>query len=213
MSQSPVTIDKTPLNEDEMEELESFIFSPAVSEESLDYLGIHGLLTALAVSPVEVPQEEWLDVIFDGVPGYSDETQQQRIQSLVIREYLSLCDELNNEDAPELPCDLVLDDEDESLTVWSQGFMEGIFLRESDWFGKNEELLAEMLLPIMLASELFDEPEFQDIRDNDKLCEQLCGEIPDLITDLYLHFRVPEDTKPNFKKGGNKGAKKGPKKR
>lgn len=206
-------IDNTPLNEKELDELESFIFSPAVSEESLDYIGIHGLLTALAVSPVEVPEEEWMDVIFDGVPGYSDEAQQQRIQSLLTREYLSLCDELNDEEAPELPCDLVLDDEDESLTVWSQGFMEGIFLRESEWFGENEEQLAEMLLPIMLASELFDEPEFKEIRDNEKLSNQFCSEIPDLITDLYLHFRVPEDTKPNFNKGGKKGPKRGPKKR
>ncbi|MEH6812861.1 MAG: YecA family protein [Motiliproteus sp.] len=218
MSQSPVNIDKTPLDENEMEELESFIFSPAVSEESLDYLGIHGLLTALAVSPVEVPREEWLDVIFDGAPGYADEAQQQRIQSLLIREYLALCDELNDEEAPELPCELTLnDDEDDSLTVWSQGFMEGVFLRESEWFDANEELLAEMLLPIMLASELFDEPEFQEIRDNENLCQQFCNEIPELITDLYLHFRVPEDTKPNFNKGGkksaNKGPQKGPKKR
>ena len=63
-------LDKTPLDESEIDELEQFIFSSAVSEESLDYLGLHGLLTALAVSPVQVPQEEWLDVIFDGTPGY-----------------------------------------------------------------------------------------------------------------------------------------------
>ena len=50
MTQRP---DRAPLNEAEIDELESFIFSPAVSEESLDYLGIHGLLTSLAVSPVK----------------------------------------------------------------------------------------------------------------------------------------------------------------
>ena len=186
-------VDKTPLDESEIDELESFIFSPAVSEESLDYLGIHGLLTALAVSPVSVPKEEWLDVVFDGTPGYVDEAQRQRIQGLLNREYLALSDELNNEEAPELPCDLTLEDEDESLTVWSQGFMEGVFLRESEWFDHNEEQVAEIMLPIMMASELFDEPEFTTMRKDKKLCQQFCEEIPDLITDLYLHFRLPEE--------------------
>ncbi|OMH25598.1 YecA family protein [Motiliproteus sp. MSK22-1] len=186
-------VDKTPLDESEIDELESFIFSPAVSEDSLDYLGLHGLLTALAVSPVSVPEEEWLDVVFDGAPGYADEAQQQRIQSLLNREYLALCDELNNEEAPELPCDLTLEDEEESLTVWAQGFMEGVFLRESEWFDHNEEQVAEMMLPIMMASELFDEPEFEAMRKDKKLCQQFCEEIPDLITDLYLHFRLPEE--------------------
>ncbi len=204
MSQRP---DRAPLDETEIDELENFIFSAAVSDESLDYLGIHGLLTALAVSPAEVPMDEWLEVIFDGVPGYSDEAQQQRIQSLLQREYLALCEELNNEEAPELPCDLTLDDEEEMLTVWSQGFMEGVFLRESDWFSKNEEQVAELMLPIMLASELFDDPGFADIRNNEKLCEQLCGEIPDLITDLYLHFRVPEDNKPAKSQGPKRSSR------
>ncbi len=189
-------IDKTPLSEAEIDELESFIFSPAVSEESLDYLGLHGLLTALAVSPLEVPAEEWLDGVFDGVPGYRDEPEQQHIQGLLKREYRAIREELDNEEAPELPCDLSLEDEEPMLTVWCQGFMEGVFLRESDWFSQQEEQVAELLLPIMLASELFDEEEFQQLRKDSKLCQQLCEEIPELITDLYLHFRVPDDGGP-----------------
>ena len=89
-----------------------------------------------------------------------------------------------------------VDDEDESLLSWAQGFMEGVFLRESNWFDQQEEVVAEMLLPIMLASELFEEAELNEMRKNKKLCQQLVEEIPDLITDLYLLFRVPEDKKP-----------------
>ena len=134
-------------------------------------------------------------------PGYADETQQLRIQSLLNREFLALCDELNNEDAPELPCELSLEDDEETLTVWSQGFMEGVFLRETDWFKEDEEQIAQMMLPIMLASELFDEAEFIEMRKDKKLCRQFCEEIPDLITDLYLHFRVPEEKGRPTKKG------------
>lgn len=197
----------TPLTEAEIDQLESFIFSPAVSEDALDYLGIHGLLSSLAISPVRVPEQEWLEVIFDGAPGYADETQQLQIEGLLRREYQSICQEIESEEVPELPCELSLEDEEETLSVWTQGFMEGVFLRESDWFNAHEEQVAELLLPIMLASELFDEPEFTEIRENPELCEQLCAEIPDILIDLYLLFRVPEEGKPPASKRSSKGRK------
>lgn len=198
----------TPLTEAEIDQLESFLFSPAVSEDALDYLGIHGLLSALAICPVEVPDTEWLEVIFDGNPGYEDETQQLQIEGLLLREYRSICQEIESEEIPELPCELSLDDEEETLSVWSQGFMEGVFLRESDWFDQNETEVAEYLLPIMLASELFDEPEFKEMRENPELCEQLCGEIPELMIDLYLMFRVPNESKGGKPSRSSRGPRK-----
>lgn len=197
------SLPNTPLTEADIDRLEDFIFSDACSEDALDYLGIHGLLTALAISPARVPAEEWLDSIFDGTPGYANESEKTEIEGLLVQEFTSICAELNNEEAPELPCDLTLDDEDGLLSNWSQGFMEGVFLRESEWFAEDETRVAELLLPIMMASELFEEQEFADMRNNAKLSQQLCEEIPELLTDLYLHFRVP-DEKGSAKKGGPK---------
>lgn len=180
-----------PLDESEIDELESFLFSERVSEEALDYPSLHGLLTAIAVCPVEIDSAEWLETLFDGQPEYQDQQQQQRIESLLLRELAGITAELEQEDPPELPCDLSLD-EDSLLTPWCQGFMEGVFMREQAWFGDNEEQVAESLLPIMIASELFeDDKELQKMRNNPKLINGLCQEIPDLLTDLYLLFRVP----------------------
>lgn len=191
-----------PLTEAEIDELEAFIFSDAVSEEALDYIGIHGLLSALAICPETVPSEEWLEVIFDGTPGYSDDAHKARIENWLQREFAAISDELNQEEAPELPCDLLLGDEDQLLEAWSQAFMEGVFMRESAWFSQREEEVAELLLPVMLASELFDDPELIKMRKDKKLCQQLVNEIPDLLTDLYLFFRVPEEKqKPPYKSG------------
>ncbi|WP_210396172.1 YecA family protein [Motiliproteus sediminis] len=191
-----------PLTEAEIDELESFIFSDAVSEEALDYIGIHGLLSALAICPEPVASDEWLEVIFDGTPGYIDDTQKDRIEGWLQREFAAISEELNQEEAPELPCDLVLDDEEQLLQGWTQAFMEGVFMRESAWFSQREEEVAELLLPIMLASELFDDPELVKMRKDRKLCQQLINEIPDLLTDLYLFFRVPEEKqKPPLKSG------------
>ncbi|MEH6472374.1 MAG: YecA family protein [Halopseudomonas sp.] len=189
--------DNTPLDENEIDELETFLFSDAVSEDALDYPSLHGMLTAIAICPVEIAEAEWLESLFDGQPNYANSVQQARIESLLRRELLGICEELEHEEPPELPCDLSLD-EDSLLTVWCQGFMEGVFMREEDWFGEQEEQVAELLLPTMIASELFeDDKELQKMRRDTKLIEGLCEEIPDLLTDLYLLFRVPEQ--------GNKG--------
>jgi uncharacterized protein len=188
--------DQTPLNEDEIDELESFLFSDAVSEEALDYPSLHGLLTAVAICPIEIPDTEWLESLFDGQPNYANAEQQARIEALLKRELSGISEELDHEDPPELPCDLSLD-EDSLLTVWCQGFMEGVFMREEAWFGELEEQVAELLLPTMIASELFeDDPELQKIRKDERLIQGFCEEIPDLLTDLYLLFRVPEQSQP-----------------
>jgi len=188
-----------PLTEAEIDELEAFIFSDAVSEEALDYIGIHGLLLALAICPEAIPSAEWLEVIFDGVPGYADDAQKQQIEGMLLREFAALTEELNQEEPPELPCDLVLDDEDQLLQAWAQAFMEGVFMRETLWFSQREEEVAELLLPMMLASELFDDPELVQMQKDRTLCQQLCEEIPELLTDLYLFFRVPDEKKPAAK--------------
>ncbi len=193
-----MTLDRAenqPLNENEIDELETFLFSEGVSEEALDYPGLHGLLTAIAICPVAIDEQEWLETLFDGLPQYANSEQQARIESLLRRELLGICDELEHEEPPELPCDLSLDD-DSLLTVWCQGFMEGVFMREELWFGDHEEQMAELLLPMMIASELFeDDVELQAMRGDTTLMLGLCEEIPDLLTDIYLLFRVPEPTK------------------
>lgn len=202
-----------PLTEAEIDQLESFILSPAVSDDALDYLGIHGLLAALAISPSPVSEQDWMEVIFDGTPEYQDETQKLQIEGLLTREFRSICQEIESEEVPDLPCDIAW--EEESLIVWCQGFMEGVFLREDAWFGEHETDAAELLLPMMLASELFEEPEFEEMRKSPELCEQLCEEIPDLLIDLYLLFRVPPEEKKGpsgpRRSGGKRNGRRGPK--
>lgn len=206
-----MTLDRAenkPLDENEIDELEAFLFSEGVSEEALDYPGLHGLLTAIAICPVTIAEEEWLETLFDGLPVYTNSEQQTRIESLLRRELLGICDELEHEEPPELPCDLSLDDES-LLTVWCQGFMEGVFMREELWFGDHEEQVAELLLPMMIASELFeDDIELQAMRGDATLMQGLCEEIPDLLTDIYLLFRVPEPAKKALGKPSSANKKK-----
>ncbi|WP_417224031.1 YecA family protein [Amphritea sp.] len=190
----------TPLTDEELDELEAFLFSETVSEDALDLIGTHGYFCALNISPVKITEKQWLQELFDGTPEYRSETEKSRIEGLLRRLYFSIGSDLYNDQDMLLPCDLTLETEDDeeqsALTTWSQAFMEGVFLKEDEWFNHQaEEEVAELMLPIMIASELFDDEEFVKMRADTPLCDEMCRTIPDLLVDLYLLFHAPADKK------------------
>ncbi|BBB30342.1 YecA family protein [Neptunomonas japonica] len=191
------TLNSAPLSDDELDRLENFIFSDVVSEDSLDLIGIHGFLCALNISPVPAAEEEWMDVLFDGVPKWTSAEQEKEITSTLNRWKSSIYSDLSNDSELGMPCELTLEtkNEESELEIWAQAFMEGVFLNEDEWFSEGtskEETVAELMLPIMVVSNLFDEKEFKEIRKNSAVAEQMANEIPDILVDLFLLFHAPE---------------------
>ncbi|GGK74645.1 YecA/YgfB family protein [Amphritea balenae] len=196
----PTAMLNTPLTDAELDELEAFMFSDAVSEDALDLVGTHGYFCALNISPVKISEKQWLQELFDGAPEYNTEKQKARIEDLLRRLYFSIGSDLYNDQDMLLPCEPTLeldeDDEQSPMTTWAQAFMEAVFLKEDEWFNHQaEEEVAELMLPIMIASELFEEEEFIKMRQDQKLCDEMCRSIPDLLVDLYLLFHAPADKK------------------
>ena len=69
-----------------------------------------------------------------------------------------------------------------------------MFLREEDWFARDEETVSELLLPIMVGSGLFeDQPEFAEIAQDEEMVQDMLDHIPDVLTQLYLLFQAPEE--------------------
>lgn len=191
------TLNSAPLSDDELDRLETFIFSDVVSEDSLDLIGIHGFLCALNISPVPAAEEEWMDVLFDGAPNWVSAEQEKEITSILNRWKSSIYSDLSNDSELGMPCELSLEtkNEESELEIWAQAFMEGVFLNEDEWFAEGtskEEVVAELMLPIMVVSNLFDEKEFKEIRNNRAVTEQMANEIPDILVDLFLLFHAPE---------------------
>ncbi|KGK41719.1 hypothetical protein LH51_12680 [Nitrincola sp. A-D6] len=186
------------ITEAELDQLEAFLFSSAVSEDALDLIGTHGLLCAVNISPVKVPDQEWLDLLFDSEPKWESDAQKAEIIGLLRKLNHTIGHDLYNDQETLLPCELTLDtdeDEDEDtteLTIWAQSFMEGVFMREEEWFGDDEETVAGMLLPIMVASELFDDTEILEIRQDRALSEEMAEQIPELLVDLFLYYHAPD---------------------
>ena len=181
---------------EQLERLQQFLDADDLHDEALDYLAGHGYLTALSISPVEVPEQEWMFELFAEEPQYADEAQKADIEGS-LRDLKALIGRvLASDEELEPPCELTLGDEPDlsDLRSWCVGFLEGVFLREEDWFTQEEETVSELLLPIMVGSGLFeDQPEFAEIAQDEEMVQNMLDHIPDVLTQLYLLFHAPEE--------------------
>lgn len=179
--------------------LRAFLDSDELYEESLDYIAAHGYMTALAICPERVPEDEWIAELFAEQPEYESSEQQQDIESALLQLYASIERQLASDEDFVLPCELSLGEEpDESeLRGWCIGFMEGVFLREDIWFEEDEDEVSELLLPIMVLSGLFDEqPDFAEIAKDPDLLGDMMDQLPELLTTLFLLCQSPDEEKP-----------------
>ena len=181
---------------EQLSRLQAFLDADDLHEEALDYVAAHGYLTAICICPELVPEREWIDALFSETPQYRDDAEREEIESTLIQLRAHIARQLASDDEPEMPCDLDLgDDPDESeLRGWCIGFMEGVFLRESVWFEDSEDEVSELLLPIMVASGLFDEqPEFDEMAQDRDLVDSMAEQIPELLTALFLLCNAPDE--------------------
>lgn len=181
---------------DQLDRLQQFLDADDLHDEALDYLAGHGFLTALSISPVEVAEDEWIAELFSEEPNYVDEEQKRDIEGTLRELKAHISRELASDEDLEPPCELTLGEEPDysDLRSWCVGFLEGVFLREEDWFDTEEEIVSELLLPIMVGSGLFeDQPEFAEIAKDEDMVEDMMEHIPEVLTQLFLLFHAPED--------------------
>ncbi|MBA6418898.1 YecA family protein [Pseudomonas neustonica] len=181
---------------DQLQRLQQFLDADDLHDEALDYMAACGYLTALSVSPEDVAEDEWLAELFAETPNYADDQQKTDIVSTLRELKIRLARELASDEDMELPCELSLGDEPDysDLRSWCIGFMEGVFLREEAWFNNDEELVSELLLPVMVGSGLFaDQPEFIEIEEDQDMVEDMMEHIPGVLTQLFLLFHAPEE--------------------
>jgi uncharacterized protein len=181
---------------EQLSRLREFLDADDLHEEALDYIAAHGYLTALAICPDDVPEQEWISALFAEPPHYTSDAQREEIEHTLIQLKAHILRVLGSDEDLELPCDLDLGDDpdDSDLRGWCIGFMEGVFLRESIWFEQAEEEVSELLLPIMVGSGLFEEQaEFSDIAADPDLVDSMISQIPEVLTQLFLLCHAPEE--------------------
>lgn len=178
-----------PLSNSDIDQLEELLFSEHLEDEALDYFGLHGLVCASVVGPKELSNTELEEVIFGGIDPQASAEAKSHLHTCIKRISDALREQLDEGQEPSLPYESE-EEADSCLESWCIGFIEGFFVYEELWFASNEEQVAELLLPIMALSGLFEDDEFKEIRRNDKLMGQFETIIADQLTDIYLYFKA-----------------------
>lgn len=177
--------------------LDALLDKYSIDDGTLDFHGVHGFLTAMTICPVDAGQQEVFAAIFDGDISIP-EADAERLDQYLALILTDIDRGFNDEDEGfTLSCEADLDSHnDDPLTNWCIGFMVAHFMDEKRWFAPNEQEVCELLLPIMLASGLFDDEQvFKDIRKDTQLTEDMCSQIPEVLMELYLMFNSPEEKK------------------
>ncbi len=139
------------LDDDQIESLASLLEQRAVPFRGFNLEALDGYLTALAVSPAELPVERWEPAIWGKTPRWDDPEERARVESLILshRNMAIARVRHGNETLPEhlapllwlpedpekLPAGADAPDQDE-LDVgrdWALGFFTAVELQEEQW--------------------------------------------------------------------------------
>ncbi|PCJ22313.1 MAG: hypothetical protein COB04_00760 [Gammaproteobacteria bacterium] len=188
------------LSPDEWQQLESLLTSCG-DEHAFTALECHGLMCAIAIFPEQIEEQDIYGLIFDGEVD-KDQVDFKPLQALINKTTLSVKTSLDQGQKVLPPCPLHIEQpvkeessEEELLSpiqLWASAFMQGVFLKEEQWFERDEELVAQMSLPILVASDLVESEDIAEIQKDHKLVNLLCKEIPNTLTDMYLFYRVSQ---------------------
>lgn len=162
--------------------LQQYFESELIDDEAMYFVEMHGYLTSLNIQPGELSQTQILAEIF------ADKVPTEDISTAIVELQNNIEQNLLNGDFPDV---VSADEEEDSLTLWAAGFMQGVFQQEEFWFNKHPEEVAELTLPILSCSELLDEEAEAAL--DDEILDDMADKIPDCVIDLYLLFHAPED--------------------
>lgn len=191
----------TLLSENELEELDRFLCSPATSDQAMMIDTLDGYLTAIALGPVTIPAGQWLPGVWgptedgkDHTPTFANADQADRITGLIGRHLNGIIDRLQQENfEPILDTVSFQDKEKEYLDgeMWCYGFMAGVALARDHWQPLFENTQAtDALLPIYLLGSDDVTREQRAATRTPAQREQLAQRIPTCVAALY-RFWLP----------------------
>ncbi|HCP20229.1 MAG TPA: YecA family protein, partial [Marinobacter hydrocarbonoclasticus] len=80
-----------------------------------------------------------------------------------------------------------------ALENWCAGFVDTFLEHEEAWLqAADEDEVADLMVPMLTLSGLFEDEDFQKVRNDEKLSAKMAEAIPDSLTDLYLLFHAPD---------------------
>lgn len=132
----------SPWPDDELAELEAFLHSDAVSDETMLLDHLDGYLTAIIIGPTTLSLNEWYPGIWgsrkEDAPHFENMDQAQRIIQLIMRHYNGIIGSIEQDADKHAPFFSLIATADDSTKLidaemWAVGFMDGIALCRVDW--------------------------------------------------------------------------------
>lgn len=132
----------SPLSENELEELDRFLISDLIAEESLSLDALDGYLTAIAIGPSELAFDDWFFGIWgpgrEYMPNFEAMDNADHIVNLIVRHLNYIQAGLENDpDNIQLIFESLLNDQEEEYLdprMWAYGFLCGMDLSKQDWY-------------------------------------------------------------------------------
>ena len=134
-------LNKGPLTDEELQELDHFLLDAEGIEESMDISTLDGFLTAIVCGPKTIMPSEWMRWVWDlesgeDAPEFEDQTQAQRFLGFLMRHMNDIAQTLNQ--APEQYEPLLMENPNGGdpipiLDEWCSGFMKGVDLDSEGW--------------------------------------------------------------------------------
>ena len=178
------------LSNSDIDALEDILFAEPWGEDALDFFGFHGVVCASVVGPAELSAEE-IFRLATGVQAVPDSGVPEVFSRCVQQLASAMAHALDMGQALELP-----EPEDgdpmNALENWCAGFVDTFLEREEEWLeAASEEETADLLVPMLTLSGLFEDEDFQNVRNSEKLSRQMADATRDSLTDRDLLFHAP----------------------
>lgn len=183
-----------PLTDEEMDQLDQFLYSDAVGKDAMSLSMLHGYLTAILIGPASVMPSQWLGQIWDRPEAAIFALPEgDAIINLVMRLYNQIADELA-QDPPVYEPLLYWEDEsmqNSSIEEWSLGFCFGAGLAEDEWQPLIDEEEGQfMFMAIMSGSD--DEMREDMVKEGIDLVRhdnEVAEQIPEMVIEIRDFFR------------------------
>ena len=198
-----------PLNESELDELETFLASDAVPHDCMDLEMLDGYLAAIVSGPDAIQPSEWLPQVWSegsrsAAAAFASNDQAQKIMALVLRHLVGIQRTLGESPTRFKPL-LYLPEEkargNERMppegAAWCEGYMAGVKLRDDDWQPLFDATDArDWIFPIEALAFGDRDDDFTEWVDSDEKRAELIDELPVAAVLIYRFWQDRRKVKP-----------------
>jgi len=186
-------IDPSDLTEEMIEELNEFLMSDDIPEDSLQLSDLDGFLTGIVVGPELIMPSEWVPFIWGGdEPVFDDEDQADRIMGIIMARYNQIILQLDGGQGSVEPIVYWAPDNNVIVADWAAGFMDALGLRADAWKPLlNDKESNYLMLPLLaLTSDVDRELLFEGTQKQAReIIEESAGSLPDIIMAIYDYWK------------------------